>query len=140
MTAPKTSYHQWIDTENGRQKAIAALAQASLPFAMDLKRDKRTGKQNRRQWAMLNIIAKNVLWHGQKLSSEDWKLIFMQSLYAETRMVPNLDNNGFVALGRSSSSLTVQEHCELTALIEAFAAREGIEIKQTDKQDRNHAA
>lgn len=130
MPTPKTSFHLWIDSDKKRDKAVTIVSQAALPFAMDLKRDTRTGKQNKRQWAMLNIISKNCEWHGQKLCSDDWKIIFLAALHKEMRIVPNMDNDGFVTLGRSSSSLTVQEHCDLTALIEAFAAKNGIEIQQ----------
>lgn len=133
MTTPKTSYTKWIDTEAKRQELANIVDKTTLPFAANLKRDKRTGKQNARQWAMLSEVAEQQLWHGQKLSKEDWKVIFMQALDAETRLVPNLANDGFVALSRSTSSLTVQEHCDLTALIEAFAAQNGIDLK--DKRE-----
>jgi len=130
MSQPATSYVDWIDTEKKRQSLIGILSQAKLPFAAHLKRDKRTGKQNSRQWAMLGIVAKKHKWHGQKLSPEDWKIIFMQALHKDNvRAVPNMDNDGFVMLSRSSSSLTVAEHSDLTALIEAFAAKHHIDVR-----------
>ena len=130
MTQPKTTYGLWVNSETRRQEALDVLSNAALPFAVAFKRDKRTGKQNSRQWAILETISREAEWHGQKLSKEDWKIIFMQALYAETRMVPNLDNDGFVALGRSSSSLTVAEHSDLTALIEAWANNHGIDVTE----------
>ena len=130
MTAPKTSHIDWIDTEKKRQELIGIISQTNLPFAVHLKRDKRTGKQNSRQWAMLGIVAKKHKWHGQILSAEDWKIIFMQALHKDNvRAVPNMDNDGFVMLSRSSSSLTVAEHSDLTALIEAFAAKHDIDVR-----------
>lgn len=130
MTQPKTSYVKWLDTESKRKEALNILAKAKLPFAVSFKRDKRTGKQNNRQWAMLTEVSEQQLWHGQKLSPEDWKLIFLQGLNSEIRMVPNLANDGFISLSRSSSNLTVQEHSDLTALIEAFASEHGIQLKK----------
>jgi hypothetical protein len=87
---------------------------------------KRTLPQNERMWAMLTDVARQVKWHGQKLSPDDWKVVFLSALKAELRMVPNLDGNGFVQLGRSSSALSVDEMSDLMALIEAFGAREGV--------------
>ena len=49
-----------------------------------------------------------------------------QALKRELRMVPNLDGNGFVQLGRSSSDLTKDEMSGLLALIHAFGAQHGV--------------
>jgi len=43
-------------------------------------------------------------------------------------MVPNLDGNGFVSLGRSSSDLGKQEFSDLLELIHMFAASRGIAL------------
>lgn len=77
-------------------------------------------------WAMLTDIASQVEWHGLKLSADDWKLIFLDGLKAELRLVPNIDGNGFVNLGRSSSDLSKEEMGDLMALIEAFGANHGV--------------
>ena len=146
MIQPRTSYHKWIGTERERDEAMSVLKGADLPFSVQYKRDKRTGKQNARQWAMLATIAKTLPWHGQWLSSEDWKVLFMDALNRETRMVPALEDSGFVILNRSTSNLTVQEHCDLTALIEAFAAKHGVDVgeptqprKSPEPKERNVA-
>jgi hypothetical protein len=77
-------------------------------------------------WAMLTEVARQVQWHGQKLSADDWKLVFLAALKAELRIVPNLDGTGFVQLGRSSSDLSVSEMADLIDLIAAFGARQGV--------------
>jgi hypothetical protein len=82
--------------------------------------------QNAKLWASLGDVAEQVKWHGLTLSPDDWKLIFMAGLNSEMRLVPNLDNNGFVNLGRQSSKLTVAEMADLITLIEAFGARHGV--------------
>lgn len=89
---------------------------------------KRTVAQSDRMWAHLTDIARQRDWHGVKLSTEDWKILFMSTLGAEMRLVPNLDNTGFVQLGRSSSDLSREEMVELITLIEAWAAREGVTL------------
>jgi hypothetical protein len=75
---------------------------------------------------MLTDLAKQVKWHGLTLTPDDWKLIFLDALKREVRMVPNLDNNGFVNLGRSSSDLSKSEMGDLMELIEMFGAKHDV--------------
>jgi hypothetical protein len=77
-------------------------------------------------WVMLTDIASQLEWHGHKLSTNDWKLLFLDALKREARAVPNLDGNGFVSLGRSSSDLSKQEMGDLLDLIAEFGARHGV--------------
>jgi len=71
-----------------------------------------------------------MLWHGQRLTVADWKLVFMASLKQEMRIVPNIDGTGFVQLGRSTADLSVEEMSDLMAIIEAFAARYGVKLHE----------
>ena len=109
-----------------KARARAWIDQAAWGTRVTFAGPKRTLPQNERMWAMLTDVARQVKWHGQKLSPDDWKVVFLSALKAELRMVPNLDGNGFVQLGRSSSALSVDEMSDLMALIEAFGAREGV--------------
>jgi len=109
-----------------KARARAWIDQAAWGTRVTFNGPKRTLPQNERMWAMLTDVARQVKWHGQKLSPDDWKVVFLSALKAELRMVPNLDGNGFVQLGRSSSKLSVDEMSDLMALIEAFGAREGV--------------
>lgn len=54
------------------------------PLLITIQDRTRTLDQNARLWATLGDIAKQVVWHGQKLSSEDWKHIFTASLNPPT--------------------------------------------------------
>jgi hypothetical protein len=109
-----------------KARARAWIDQAAWGTRVTFAGPKRTLPQNERMWALLTDVARQVKWHGQKLSPDDWKVVFLSALKAELRMVPNLDGNGFVQLGRSSSALSVDEMSDLMALIEAFGAREGV--------------
>lgn len=90
---------------------------------------KRSIPQNDRLWAMLTDVATQLPWHGLKLTPNDWKIVFLDALKREVRMVPNLDGNGFVNLGRSSSDLSKEEMGELLSLIEAFGVQHGVEFR-----------
>jgi hypothetical protein len=93
---------------------------------IEFKGPKRTIPQNDRMWAMLTDVSQQVKWHGLKLSADDWKLIFLDGLGHELRMVPNINGTGFVNLGRSSSKLSVEEMTNLIELIFAFGAQHGV--------------
>jgi hypothetical protein len=79
-------------------------------------------------WAMLTEIAAQVKWHGVTLKADDFKLIFMDALKRELRIVPNLDGTGFVNLGRSSSDLSKEEMSDLLELIAAWGVSHGVKF------------
>lgn len=112
------------EQERGRAKRWAAQLPAGT--RVEFKAPKRSLPQNDRMWAMLTDIAIQLPWHGIKLSPDDWKLLFLDSLKRELRMVPNLDGNGFVNLGRSSSDLSKAEMTDLIDLMHAFGANHGV--------------
>jgi hypothetical protein len=87
---------------------------------------KRTSDQNARLWASLTDVATQLTWHGQKLTPDDWKILFLDALSRETRAVPSIDGNGAVDLGRSSSRLSKAEFSDLLELIAAFGAEHGV--------------
>lgn len=96
--------------------------------------DTRTNEQNRKLWPMLGDVARQVEWFGQTLQKEDWKLIFLAALNREIRVVPNLENNGFVNLSTSSSKLSKAQFSNLIELIYHFGAERG--VVWTDPKDR----
>jgi hypothetical protein len=117
-----------ITIRNSQDRSRAALWVAKAPFGtrIDFKAGRRSLPQNDRMWAMLTDIASQLDWHGQKLSTNEWKLLFLDALKREARVVPNLDGNGFISLGRSSSDLSKQEMGDLLTIIEEFGARHGV--------------
>lgn len=109
-----------------RARIAAWAAKAPAGTRVEFKRSKRTLPQNDLMWSRLTDVARQLDWHGQKLSPDDWKLVFLDSLKRETRIVPNIDGDGFVSLGRSSSDLSKDEMSELIDLIAAFGANHGV--------------
>jgi hypothetical protein len=65
---------------------------------------------------------------GQRLRPDDWKLIFLDGLNRELRMVPNIAGNGWVNLGRSSSDLSTAEMSDMMELMAAFGAEHGVKF------------
>lgn len=119
-----------------RERALDWVRRAPKDTRVEFKGPKRSLDQNSRMWAMLTDVATQVVWHGVRLSPDDWKLVFLDGLKRELRLVPNIDGNGFVNLGRSSSDLSKEEMSDLFELMEAFGATHGVEFHDPREKDR----
>jgi hypothetical protein len=115
-----------IRNDRDREQIAHWAHKAPLWTRVEFKQAKRTVDQNARMWAMLTDVAQQHKHHGIYLSAADWRLIFMEGLKREMRIVPNLDGTGFVNLGRSTSDLSKAEMSDLMELIEAFGAQNGV--------------
>jgi hypothetical protein len=121
-----------LNSPRERSKAATWIDKAPRGTRLEFKGPKRTLPQNSRFWAMLTDVATQVPWYELKLSPDDWKLVFLDALKREVRMVPNIEGDGFVNLGRSSSDLSKEEMTDLIELIFAFGAKHGV-VFQDDK-------
>ncbi len=117
-----------IRSDDDRRKLASWAQKAPVGTRAEWKAPKRSIPQNARMWAMLTDVAQQLPWHGIKLTPDDWKLVFLDALKREVRMVPNIDGNGFVNLGRSSSDLSREEMTDLMELIAAFGANHGVKF------------
>lgn len=113
-----------------RTRAATYVAKAPWGTRIEFKAAKRSLPQNDRLWAMLSDVAVQLPWHGVKLTPNDWKLVFLDALKRELRMVPNIDGTGFVNLGRSSSDLTKAEMTDLIELIAEFGSRHNVHFNE----------
>jgi len=98
-------------------EAIKALPDG---YVVTIQEPKRTVQQNAMMWAMLGEVSKQVIWHGQTLSSEEWKHVFTAALKRQ-KVVPGLDG-GFVVLGQSTSRMSKKEISDLVELMRAFGS------------------
>jgi len=118
-----------IQSQRDRDKAISWINQAPFGTRVEFKATRRTIPQNSLLWSLLTDLANQVPWHGVRLKPDDWKLIMLDGLKREIRMVPNLNGDGFVNLGRSSSDLTKDEMTQLIELIIAWGTQKGVQFK-----------
>lgn len=89
--------------------------------------DVRSLPQNDRMWAMLADISRQVNWHGNKLSSEEWKHVFSSNIDKQ-KVVPNLDGTGFVVMGISTRKKSKKWFNDMFALMEAFGAERDVKF------------
>jgi hypothetical protein len=122
-----------LRNETDRARAIHIIERVDLEagYVWSMKEEGRTDPQNRRMWAMLRDISRQVEWYGQKLKDEDWKHIFSASVQKQ-RAVPGLDG-GFVVLGVSTSKQSKKWFNDMFLVMEGFAAEKGVRFSTADK-------
>lgn len=121
-----------LRTEQDRVRAIQILGRVDLTkgITWTMREEVRSDAQNRRMWAMLRDISRQVDWYSQKLSDEDWKHVFSASVQQQ-RAVPGLDG-GFVVLGVSTRRQSKKWFNDMFHVMEAFAAERGVKFTTAD--------
>lgn len=113
-----------------RQKAIEAVQNAGDDYTVTVQEPTRSGSQNRLMWALLTDISIQVVWHGQKLTPENWKDIVTAGLKKQD-VVPGLDG-GFVVLGTSTRKMTKLEMNELIEFIYYVGAKYNVKFSEQE--------
>lgn len=113
---------------------------SDLPFGHEIRvreyQETRTLEQNAKMWAMLNDIAKQVVWYGEKLTAEEWKIVLTAGLKKQ-KAVPGIEG-GFVVLGASTSKMSMKEMAEVIELAEHFGGLH--EVKWSNNERTNSSA
>ena len=94
-------------------------------YEVVIRKRKRTHPQNAALWAALDAISEQVVWHGHRLSPEEWKDGFTASLDG-ARVVPGVEGTKFVRLGKPSSLMTSEEFSDLLNLVYMFGSQQGV--------------
>jgi hypothetical protein len=122
-------------TPTARQMASRACINAPEGFVCEIKPRTRSLDSNAKMWAMLTDIAKQVNWHGQHLTNEEWKDVLTAAL-KQQKVVPGLEG-GFVVIGARTRNMTVREMSELIELAYAFGAER--DVKWSEPADQGYA-
>lgn len=121
-----------VATEFDREKLFKWVSRVPLGWMVEFRKDKRTNDQNAKCWAMWSDLSDQVVWHGLKLSKENWKDVLTAALKNQD-VVPGIQG-GFVALGHSTRAFTKEEMSMLIELTFAFGSEHG--VKWTDPAER----
>lgn len=114
-----------------RNKAIDAVREAGDDFVVTISEPRRSLVQNALMWVLLQELADQVDWHGQKLTAENWKDMCTAAL-KQQEVVPGIEK-GFVVLGTSTRRMTKQEMSDLIEFIYAFGAAHNV-VFGTDEE------
>jgi hypothetical protein len=114
-----------------RQRALAhALIEKAPDRAIvNIRPETRTNEQNSLMWALLSDISR-AKPEGRELTPEVWKSLFLHALGHAQRFEMALDGRGVVPVGFRSSRLTKEEMGELIEMIQEYAARHDIALKE----------
>jgi len=108
------------------QRFLAALS-ASKSWRVEVceHHETRSNNQNRKMWAMLNDIARQLMWpiNGVQthITPEDWKDLITAGLAKHQRIAQGIEG-GVVMLGGRTSKMTKAELAELIEYIYWFGA------------------
>ncbi|WDR03660.1 recombination protein NinB [Devosia algicola] len=127
-----------------RSKALDYVRAAKPGSRVEFKGPKRSNDQNAAMWAMLSDLSRSLVWHGHRLDTEAWKLVFIDALRREhkdqIRLVPNIDLTGFVNVSSTSSSdLSHDEMRDLLTIIRAFGDQQGVVWSEPAPKDNRPA-
>jgi hypothetical protein len=99
---------------------------------VEFRSPRRSTDANAMMWSLLGQIAKQVTWHGQKLTAEDFKDLCSASL-RRYHLVPGIDPGTFVPLGMRTSQMTKEEMADLIELIIAFGTGQGVKFREFEE-------
>lgn len=111
--ANRADMHRWLD-------------RAPAGMRIEFKEARRTQDQNALMWALLTDVSRQLTWHGQTYSPDDWKDFLMHQL-GRGRWMP-AEEGGMVPIGMRTSDLAKAEFGDLIEVIYSFGARNGVEF------------
>ena len=130
-------FKRFITRDNRRDvmrleyEVAGALLQVHDKAVVEVREKNRTDEQNAKLHAMLGDIAKQKTFNGQKLSIEQWKMIFVSGHRIATggtaEMAIGLEGE-VINLRESTARMGVRRLASLIEYIQAWAAGNGVEF------------
>jgi len=121
----------YINGPSDRIRLAGVVGDIPEGYEVVIRKRKRTHPQNAALWAALAEVAGQVVWHGHRLSPEEWKDVFTASLDG-ARVVPGVEGTKFVRLGKRSSLMTAEEFSDLLNLVYKFGAENGVKFSDQE--------
>ena len=109
-----------------RQNAAKAVMEAPEGYIVTIQEPTRNLEQNARLWASLTEVSRQVDWHGNHLTPDEWKDVFSAALKRQ-KVVPGIDG-GFVVIGARTSKMGKREFSDLLEMVYAFGAQHGVQF------------
>lgn len=113
--------------DEARRRARRDVESAPDGWIVTVSEPTRSLDQNALMWPLLEDIARQVEWYGNRLTADEWKDVLTAALRKE-KVVPGI-NGGFVVLGQRTSKMGKREFSELVDLIYAFGAERGVRFR-----------
>lgn len=127
---------QLNDAQSGHQAMafawgkIKPLLLAGHKLQLEVRPRTRSLEQNARLHAMLQDVAEQVQWAGQRLSVDQWKRLmtsaWLRARGEQVQVLPALDGNGVDVIYEKTSRMTVRQVSELCDYVEAWGSEHGV--------------
>lgn len=123
-----------VQIKSHADRNLIARWAANVPdgTSVEFRAPRRSTDQNALMWSLLGQVAKQITWHGQKLTAEDFKDLCSASL-RRYHIVPGIEQGTFVPLGMRTSQMTKEEMAELIELIIAFGTEHGVKFRECEE-------
>lgn len=116
-----------------RQNAMRAVQEAPEGWMVQISEPKKKRIQEEKYHAMIGDIAKQCMFMGKKMDSDDWKRLLVDMfakvmrdldtpLHHDGRVIPSLDFERVVQLGIQTRDFYVKEAAEFIEYLYAFGA------------------
>ena len=110
------------------ERAIEATLKGGRGCLLIVSSSVRSGPQNNKLQVMCGELEEVALWHGQKLTHDEWRHLFVSGVLG-AKVIPGL-NGGFLSLIRSSKDLTEKQASDCIETINAWVAENGYSLKE----------
>ncbi len=117
-----------------RQRAAQAVKDAPAGMVVTIEEPKRNLEQNALLHAVIDDIAEQVTWHGQKYKPGVWKRLLVAAWLRESKehpmLIPSLDGAGVDVIYEKTSTLSKAQCSSLVEWCFAFGAEQGVQFSQ----------
>lgn len=104
-----------------------------LRMVIDCPMPKRSIEQNAMFHSLLNDIAEQIVWHGQKFTLNVWKRLctaaWLREHNEQPTLIPALDGKGFDVIFEHTSKLNTRQFSELIEWCMCFGAQQNVVFK-----------
>lgn len=122
-----------LHTETQRQLAASYCLKSEEGTVVEWTKSNRTLEQNAALHGLLaQVVRQRPKLNGVRMTVPLYKLVFMDALGEEVRMMPKLEGDGFFAVGHSTSKLSKQRFTDLIELVLAWCAKENLKVEHFD--------
>jgi hypothetical protein len=115
-----------------RSRALEAVSQAPLGYAVTISEPSRTLSQNAAQFPILEAFAAQLKWpvngHMVSMDKDEWKQVLSAAFRQETVRVAMGLTGGVVMLGARTSKFSKREFSEWLEYLHATAVERGVEV------------
>lgn len=114
-----------ISTRENLDEAHRLLDSAKLPVKLSITPPRASDELTSRMHCAIRCVAKQLMWAGEYLTEEEWKLLFVAAHFGQ-RVVPSPDGNRFIVLQKQTRNMSGAQKHELTEMVYEFGASRGV--------------